>query len=370
MLPGWKRLLRYHRDLRHLQVRTSDEIEELDEEESTSDTTERRVELDPTLIADVDQTHENYGNCQEMANRLVFIYRQEILEILHLYGLSHESDLWCRNTINATSGEFEDTALTELEQLVARTRSRFYLESVVFCQGKKCDENANFEELCRTCQKLRRSLSVACYCASYGDSHSIEQGPPILSLPWLFATYLLRGRLTEEIPPMEPPLNVAMERALEDLIRQRHGWLLGSQTLLFVEVDGQQEARADVDTSICVFIEILDRYVRPPAGFLWPSILTEFLRGRLSPPLPDPLDQWTLRLPTGRGRRDDTYAGILRSMEWNPEINETMRCYFDNILGICFKHGREANGSSYLNISEKIILLLQRMAIKETIFEV
>ena len=368
MLPAWKRLLRYHRDLRHLQVRTSDEIEELDAEESTDEPAESRIELDASLIKDVDQAHQNYPACQQRANRLVFTYRQEILEILHLYGLAHESDLWCRNTINGISGEFEDTALTELEQLVNRTRSRFYLELVSYCTSD-CAENAEFESLCRNCQKLRHSLAVACYCASYDDSYSIEQGRPILSLPWLFATYLLQGRLNEEVPSLEPPLSVAMESALEVLIRPKHRWLLGSQTLQFTAADGQRVTSANVDMSVCVFIEILHFHVRARAEPVWLLVRDEFLRGRLSPPLPEPVEQWTLRLPTGQGRRDNTYAGILRSMEWNLEADETMHRYFDDILQICFEHGRGPNGITYLSISEMIILLLQRMAINETISE-
>ena len=44
-----------------------------------------------------------------------------------------------------------------------------------------------------------------------------------------------------------------------------------------------------------------------------------------------------------------------------------MHDYFQDIIDICFEEGRRTNDIDYLNVSEHIILLLQKMAINETI---
>ena len=113
-----------------MQVRTRDEPEEEEEEDEgqiEDDSEETAIHIDQSLIDAVDQENRGYKDCAAFAKELAFVYRQEILEILNLYGLSHESDLWCRNSSAGASGELEDTAYTELEKLVtARDTVSFY----------------------------------------------------------------------------------------------------------------------------------------------------------------------------------------------------------------------------------------------------
>ena len=142
------------------------------------------------------RNHPGFATRMEFAKNLTLVYRQEMFEILSLYGLSHESDLWCRNSINSMSGELEDTAYTELERLVSRTRTRFHAEQVKYCENGRCNEDTAISDMCRTCSKLHESTSVACYCVCYDNKRSQEE-VPILSLPWIFSGSLLQYRMKQ-----------------------------------------------------------------------------------------------------------------------------------------------------------------------------
>jgi hypothetical protein len=63
----------------------------------------------------------------------------------------------------------------------------------------------------------------------------------------------------------------------------------------------------------------------------------------------------------------DEYAGLLGSIMWTEKEDKLMHDYFQNIIDICFEKGRRTNDTGHLNVSEHIILLLQKMAINETI---
>jgi len=370
-LPGWNRLLRYHRHLRHLQVRTRDEPEEEEEEQITNDDEETDINLDRSLIAGVNLQHPAYNDCAAFVDRLASVYRQEILEILNLYGLSHESDLWCRNSINSLTGEFEDTAYTELEQLVTRTRFRFYCEQITGCETHRCDQDMTVSELCVTCRKRQRSLAVACYCTCYEGKDALEQAP-ILSLPWLFATSLLQDRINEDPSSSEGLLSTAMKRALVDLCFKKCRLILSGTELKFKISKNSLVVEATVDLTVCVFIEVLQQYLGLKKHSHWPLILSRFIQTTQSfsplPNQPNPSDEWKLILEPHEINEEDIYAAMLLSMDWTETEDELMHDYFQNILDICFEAGRRTNEIDFLNISENIILLLQKMAINETIF--
>jgi hypothetical protein len=67
-------------------------------------------------------------------------------------------------------------------------------------------------------------------------------------------------------------------------------------------------------------------------------------------------------------QQNNEYAGLLISMEWTEDDDERMHSYFIQLLEICFASGRTlTNGDNeYLQISEEIILILQRIAIDKT----
>ncbi|CAF4739460.1 unnamed protein product [Rotaria sp. Silwood1] len=370
-LPAWNRLLRYHRHLRHLQVRTRDESdEEDDEEELRNDDEETRIKLDQSLLDAVDRQHPEYRDCADFAKTIASVYRQEIFEILNLYGLSHESDLWCRNSINGLTGELEDTANTELEQLVNRTRTRFFNYQASYCETGNCHDDTLVSKLCKTCRKRQESVVVACYYACYAGEYASEQ-VSVLSLPWLFATPLLQHRINKEPLLSEGLLSIAMRKGLHRLLFIQCRLQLDGLTLRFQTSGKCLVDEANVDLTVCAFIEILQQCIGSKHNLYWPWIISHFVRNTSSFVLKSgqsiPTDESELILQSHKINDYDEYAGLLISMSWTEREDHTMHEYFQNILDICFDKGRQTNDIGFLNISEDIILLLQKMAINEII---
>ena len=358
--------------MRHLEVRTRGEPEEADEVLPDNEE-ETNINQDLSLLNGVNSDHPAYRDLATFADQLASVYRQEMFEILSLYGLSHESDLWCRNSSNGLTGELEDTAYTELEQLVDRTRLRYFNEQVIFCETGKCDIDTQIQDLCKTCRIRQRSMAVACYCACYGGEHASQQAP-ILSLPWLFTTPLLQDRINQPLPPSDGLLSIAMQRALEHLISKRGRLILKSTTLKFQTSKKSFVGEVDVDdATVCVFIEVLQQYLGRKNHLPWFFILDRFLETtqsglRLQKKQSGDSDLWKLKFESHKVGQEDEYAAILMSISWTEREDKLMHGYFENILNICFDEGRVRDDVDFLNLSEDIILLLQKMAINETLF--
>jgi hypothetical protein len=317
----------------------------------------------------VNREHPGYADCAAFAEQLAFVYRQEIFEILNLYGLSHESDLWCRNSINGLTGEFEDTAYTELEQLVNRTQTNFFYGQIEGCT-KKCNQDTPISNLCLTCKIRQQAIAVACYSTCYSREDTLEHAP-ILSLPWLFATPLLQNRINQESPRSSGLLSTAMEKALDSLVRQKRRLRLNGLTLQFKTSGKNIVGEADVDVTVCGFIEVLQECIGSKKCPCWPLILSRFVRHTSSFELLSreavPTNEWKLVLQSHKTNEYDEYAGFLLSIMSTETEDKLMHDYFQDIIDICFEEGRRTNDIDYLNVSEHIILLLQKMAIKETI---
>jgi hypothetical protein len=327
------------------------------------------VTIDPSLL----NTHRSRQD-QEIsviASQLFFVYSQEILEILNLYGLSHESDLWCRNSMNNIGGELEDTAYTQLEQLAVRTRNAFFLRSVLYCE-KVCNETTSFENLCDICKEKQNLLAIALYRVCYSGQNGSERAP-ILSLPWLFATALLQTR-HRELPAMKGLLSVAMETALVDLINKRQ-LQLGSLTLTF-RTSNSRQIEATVHWTVCVFVEIVHHCLGSRSFPSWPMILSKFIRNTMSFTCKpssssqyNGTDEWLLVF--GNEEQNNLYPATLMSMEWTENDDELMHSYFVQLIEICFDISQTTTDDTneYLRMSEEIILLLQRAAIDEIPWE-
>ena len=370
MLPGWNRLLRRYRHLRHLQVRTpeDDEIwEEDDQQQETNDDNDQtnNITPDPSLLS-ATLTYEYQEICA-IASQLFYVYRQEMLELLSLYGLSNESDLWCRKSMSRANGELEDTAYNQLKQLVARTRYAFFLRLVSFCPSDRnsCNSTIPFDQLCAECRRLHNSLAVALYQECYSGQNGLERAP-VLSLPWLFTTALLKTS-QRELTSTKGLLSVAMESALHELIRNCSLRLSGQRIKFRTSKNYHKEA--DVDWTVCAFVEIVHYCLKPKDFTLWPTILTQFIlkiksfeRHTSSLKMNSGTDEW---LVVFDDKQNKLYAGILMSMEWTETEDELIHSYFDELLEICFVLGQNtANGNDeYLRISEEIILILQQVAI-------
>jgi hypothetical protein len=369
-LPAWNRLLRRHRHLRHLQVRTPED-EEIDDEEQTNvdDIENQSIPLDDSLL---NLTPSNQDQeISVIASQLFFVYRQEILEILNLYGLSHESDLWCRKSTNKMNGELEDTAYTQLEQLVTRTREAFFLRLISYCARdcNTCDATTSFENLCDDLKDVHNRVAVALYRECYSGQNGSERAP-ILSLPWLFTTALLKSR-QRELKPVQGLLSVTMETALHDLIGK--GVLQLGRLTLTLRTSNNRFVEAAVHWTVCVFVEILHYCLKSKPFTSWPMILGQFIRstqsftsGTSSSQEYNETGEWLLVFDNEQ--QNNEYAGLLISMEWTEDDDERMHSYFIQLLEICFASGRTlTNGDNeYLQTSEEIILILQRITIDKT----
>jgi hypothetical protein len=359
--------------LRHLQVRTPED-EEIDNEEKEQQQQMNADDVEKQSIP-LDQSLLNLTPCNQdqeistIASQLFFVYRQEILEILNLYGLSHESDLWCRKSANNINGELEDTAYTQLEQLVTRTREAFFLRLVCFCKDGTCNYTTPFKNLCSDCKILHNRAAVALYRECYSGENGSERAP-ILSLPWLFTTALLKSR-QRKLTPTQGLLSVAMEKALDDLIDK--GLLQLGRLTLTLRTSNNRLIEATVHWTVCVFVEILHYCLKSKSFTLWPAILSKFIRSAKSFTLNtsslqqyNETDEWLLVFDNTE--QNNLYAGILISMEWTEDDDERMHSYFIQLLEICFAAGRTMHdgNNEYLRISEEIILILQRVAIDET----
>ncbi len=351
-------------------MRTRDEPDEDAEEEQTTDNDEEaNINLDQSLLDSVNVDDDVCHDCPAFANELAFVYRQEIFEILSLYGLSHESDLWCRNSNAGTSGELEDTAYTELDQLVNRTRDRFFLHQVIHCEKGECHAVTIMPKLCDTCRKRQRAIAVACYRICYGGTQVSEQAP-ILSLPWLFAVPLLANRKEQEMVLSSGLLITAMDKALYHLVTNKHRLRLNGVSLQFKTLRRRLIGEASVDMSVFAFIEVLQECIGSRNYPRWPLILSRFVRRTRSFKVlnarSEPSDEWELISQPHKIDDYGEYVSLLK-LVIQPETDQLMHDYFQDILDICFEEGRRTNDVDFLNISENILLLLQRMAIKETI---
>ena len=64
----------------------------------------------------------------------------------------------------------------------------------------------------------------------------------------------------------------------------------------------------------------------------------------------------------------DFYVANLLSIEWTENEDCLMHGNFQEVIEICHNNGRQTASMNFLNISEGIILLLQKMAVNEIIF--
>ena len=347
-------------------MRTQDEPEN---EKELEDDQGMKIELDRTISDGLELNEQLYNDCIVSAGELVFVYRQEMLEILSLYGLSHESDLWCRNSSAGISGELEDTAYSELEQLVTRTQRLLYLKSVPYCEGTTCNDDTPISKLCRQCKGRQQGIAIACYIQCYGDSNSAEQAP-ILSLPWIFATPLLLNRLNQTIPLPTGLLTIAMKNNLIRLIETRKDPLFNGQGLHFKAKTDSSVCKANVDISVYAFIEVLGRWFVAGKYPRWPFVLSLFVRNTSSFRLLDRqrmnTDEWILISTPPNAADYKTYCDKLLSID-EPETDSLMHHYVIEILNICFDEARDRNNKEFLDVSEQIILVLQKLAISETI---
>ncbi|CAF1029845.1 unnamed protein product [Adineta ricciae] len=374
-LPGWNRLVRYHRHLRHLAVRIHDEEEDENEDkhEETGENDgdvdkESNIQIDESIVSGIVRNHPDFSTRMEFAKNLTLVYRQEMFEILSLYGLSHESDLWCRNSINNMSGELEDTAYTELERLVSRTRTRFHTEQVGYCENAGCNEDTAVSDMCRICSKVHESMTVACYCVCYDNKRSQEE-IPILSLPWIFASSLLQYRMnqTSSSPLSSGLLGSAMKTQFDSLFKKRY-LRLNSNDVEFRSSDNST-TRAHINASLCIFIEVLQNFMERKKHSQWAMVLSRCVQESrwCKPILGQPLrgDNWKLVLSRQAVSTGDKYAYALLS--WNESNDTLMHKHFNDLLGICYKEGSRKNDVDFLKISEDIILLLQQITIKQII---
>ena len=372
-LRGWNQLVRYHRHLRHLQIRTSADPDEDDDEEedaAQNDDSSTAIRVDQSFLHGFNREHSQFPIHETFAKQLLYVYRQEMLEILNLYGISHESDVWCRNSINASTGEFEDTALNELEKLVTRTRTRFYNYHVMYCEKSLCHIDTAYPDLCTNCKRISQVVAIATYCLCYDESNMVPHSAPILSLPWIFATPLLQGRLTQNVPPMSEPLLCSAMKNAVAVLYSRNKFRMENATLSFKQPNTPRIIEVNADVELCIFIEIVRQHLYKKHDPELLRVLSRFARKSIASRQPTELDvsgiEWQLDFSARHIPPNARYESIVESMKLTDEKDQLMHGYFDDLLQICFDEGRRTNSIIYLKIGESIILLLQKLAIEKT----
>jgi hypothetical protein len=379
-LPNWNELVRHHRQLHHLEIRmdgatNNNENDRTDSHEEESVTSEPD-DIDPIdeytrmFFSDVDMMHPRYLECKIFAEQLAFVYRQELMDIMHLFGLSHESDLWCGNLVNNVCGELVNNAFTELDELVQRTRASLFNYQVSFCLTGDCSDSMPFDEWCNSCQRLQRSISLACYRICYSPPDGERYSAHILSLPWLFTAFL-QGRRNKTINT-KPVLMTVIHRILKYIVLRKRRVYLETLEIIVYSSTTKDETPIQLELSAAVFIEIIQHCLRSITDSpFWHQVLGQFVQNVRTSQTSTMNSDCHAKLLLRHIDEHDPYPSNLISIQCSEKNDQKMHDYFDRLLEICFAEACRTNQFQYLDITEAIILILQKLAIRESVaFEV
>ena len=163
----------------------------------TPPTTTYPAPIDPLLVHD--KQHEYRASVEELAR----IYRECIMDIMYVYRFSSDVDLLCRfdssipqHRAPLTKQQTEsaclvaDSAQVELRQLIRRTERLFY-DDLPSCEQH---DPKHSDATCSRClhrKKAAMAKASALYVFCYTDTRHARR---MLSLPWLFATLLIKVR--------------------------------------------------------------------------------------------------------------------------------------------------------------------------------
>ncbi|CAF1359032.1 unnamed protein product [Didymodactylos carnosus] len=389
-ISGWNKLLSYHRHLKHFHIATPNDE---DEQSLTIEKYEQKIYIDELLL------HENYKQHIGIAEKFFYVYKQELLEILSLYHLQHETDLFCRGS---KQNEIEDSAQCEFQQLIDRMKHGFYLYVINICPSANCSQ----EEYCDSCLDHYRALSSACYYHCYQEANkATSRRQQILSFPWIFGRYLIAVKLEnlrgkEEKSSTNRIFGMAMCNALQKLINENNLRLEvntdhGLALVLFnkqssgVRSSNRQRLNYEIDWKIIVFIEIINDWLNREQKILskdiqdteneisrkplvsyecWNTILIKFIK-KYSTSSTTNFNELSIGFQQKSSPRNDVYYGYIISCfnEWNnnENFNNEMFDIFYKLLNICFEHSLDTEDNSFAYLSEYIILFLQQIAIRK-----
>ncbi|CAF0945376.1 unnamed protein product [Didymodactylos carnosus] len=388
-ISGWNRLLSYYRHLKHLHISTPDDE---DEQSLPIEKHKRETDIDPLLL------HENYQQHIEKAKKFFFVYKQELLEILSLYHLQHETDLFCRGL---KQNDIEDSAQCEFQQLIDRTRHGIYLYIIEICPSPKC----SLDDYCDSCLDHYRAFSSACYYHCYQEANKTSaRRTQILSFPWIFSAYLVDVKLEnlrgEEKSSTNRIFGTAMSNTLQKLIDERrlklevnidNGLALAllNKKNSGIRSSNCQRLYYKIDWKIIVFIEIIHNWLNRHQKILskdiqdteneispkplvsyecWNTILIKFINPTSST-INLNLNELSVGFQQKSSPLNDIYYGYISSLsdEWNNNENFTKQMFdiFHQFLDICFEHSLETKDNSFAYLSEYIILFLQQIAIQK-----
>ncbi|CAF0876200.1 unnamed protein product [Adineta ricciae] len=161
----------------------------------TPPTTVCASRIDPLLV------HDRHQEYTPAAEELARIYRESIMDIMYVYRFSSDVDIFCR--FDSSSSQYHtplskqqtesaclvaDSAQIELRQLVHRIRRLFFEEL-------RSSNKSTFHRCHPTCDQCldnQMAKASALYFFCYTDTRHAR---PMLSLPWLFASLLLKTRI-------------------------------------------------------------------------------------------------------------------------------------------------------------------------------
>jgi hypothetical protein len=205
-LMGWTRAITNHGNAHHihlaLSLATGTDINNVMINETNTPLYYNRP-LDPLIC------HSNFKKYLPEIKLLYKIYRDELSEIISLYRLQDEIDLFCRCESMDSSvggnkkGGLKDSATIEVKNLIRRISHDFYYEFDQRYLREKCcrieiNLHTNREKRidCDICADDKLAKAACAYIYSYEESNRLplKSNRRILSFPWLFSTYLIRLR--------------------------------------------------------------------------------------------------------------------------------------------------------------------------------
>lgn len=348
--------MKYHRHLRHWTIKVDDEEDQETLAPSNSDISADNIRL---FFEPVDSIIPS--EIKSYAEKLWHIYRQELLEILSLYGISHESDLWSNRNSRETLDNSEGSAHREFENLIDRTRRRVHLFEQQYCDAQ-CDEDTDYENLCHECQRIQRMMAITCYQLSYTSSDQESQSAQILSLPWLFSTALIKNKIQRSVDQKRRIICDAMRKTLNSLCTRDRVFLSSTQLTLISA--GRHPVIREAELILCIFIEVIvsifpKRWTRDEQlviGAFAYKILTNCTISEI---------QFDSELQ-GQNRHSSRvqYLTSLINFEWRSVDDEQLIVYFRDIVEICCLKAKRDEKPHILQISEEILLKLLRMAVR------
>ena len=357
--------------------------------------------------------HKNSAKYHSEIKSLYSMYCNELLEIISLYRFQDEIDLFCRSeSIDASAGgnkkgSLEDSAATEVQNLVKKVKHDFFFEFDERYKNDKCctlKQDPRTKQIvridCETCLENKLAKAACAYTYSYQQSNRLpsKSNRRILSFPWLFSKYIImlkKRQLPEDyvdqsyaivgracstyLINFKPNFKGFLPKYVNDTptvefyyrkieekpksllpINKKSDEKICSVSLLhacFVEILNDWLTKQDIFSN--QFNE-LDKKPRIPI-LIWHELLVNFLSGEYQQNVCLSLAPEASNIINDRYR--DTIANYLS--KWTNNEYERLYDMFGEIHSLTTQHAQRTQSTKWSYLDDYIILALQCIAIEK-----